>query len=503
MNTSIPITLAEVMNKLLAADLPGKRGRDLASAINCAAKLLHRQPSELPADIPLLRERLAPIHHVQAGISPKRLANIKADLATAVRIFDRVNSKPRPQIERTLEWTTFIKSLEQPWQRHLLSRLADYCSSIGLPPHLVDDDVLARFLTHLSDQSLAKDPNRVWSRTIQSWNGFVKRSGLPLAILTVPRKEQYQAIPLSHYPLSFQEDLDAWINRLTHVDLFAEEGPKKALRPHSLRNVRATVRQFAAALVARGRAMKSITSLATLVELEAYKDGLRFFVDRNAGKPPTWLWGMAGTLLAIARYHVKLAHKDINALSAIRGRLKIEIDRVTDKNKHRLNQFDDLYNVELLVLLPGRLSAAAEKRQRRSSRLALDVMHAVAIEILLVCPMRMGNLASLDIERHFRWRGKGNSQTISLSVPGAEVKNGVAIEADFPRETTSLIRLYLKSYRDLVSTNSGNWLFPMATGGSHRNPGHLSEEIGRTIHRETRSPSERASFPTLGWQALS
>ena len=229
----------------------------------------------------------------------------------------------------------------------------------------------------------------------------------------------------------------------------------------------------------------SITSLATLVELETFKDGLRFFIDRNAGKPTTWLWGMAGTLLAIARHHVKLADKDINALSAIRGRLKIETDRVTDKNKHRLNQFDDLYNVELLMLLPDRLSAAAEKRQRRSSRLALDVMHAVAIEILLVCPMRMGNLASLDIERHFRWHGKGNSQTISLSVPSAAVKNGVSIEADFPRETTSLIRLYLKSYRNLVSPDPGNWLFPMANGGRHRNAGHLSEEIGRTIYRET------------------
>ena len=285
MNILMHITLAEVLNKLLAADLPEKRRRDLASAINCAAKLLHRQPSELPADIALLRELLAPIHHVQAGISPKRLANIKADLADALRIFNRVNSKPRPQVERTLQWTTFINSLEQPWQRHMLSRLADYCSSAGLAPDLVDDDVLARFRSHLSDQSLAKDPNKVWNRTIRTWNAFVKRSGLPLAILAVPRKERYQAIPLSDYPLSFQADLEAWINRLTHVDLFAAEGPSKALRPHSLRNVRATVRQFAAALVARGRAIESITSLATLVELETFKDGLRFFIDRNAGKP--------------------------------------------------------------------------------------------------------------------------------------------------------------------------------------------------------------------------
>ena len=84
MNILMHITLAEVLNKLLAADLPEKRRRDLASAINCAAKLLHRQPSELPADIALLRELLAPIHHVQAGISPKRLAK------TRMRDIDRI-----------------------------------------------------------------------------------------------------------------------------------------------------------------------------------------------------------------------------------------------------------------------------------------------------------------------------------------------------------------------------------------------------------------------------
>lgn len=317
---------------------------------------------------------------------------------------------------------------------------------------------------------------------------------------SVPRKDRYRAIPLSNFPPSFQADVDAWIARQTQVDLFADEGPKKALRPTSLRNVRAIVRQFASALVARGRAIELITSLSAIVELDAFKEGLRFFIDRNGGKPPTGLWGMAGALLAIARYHVKLPQAGTGALATIRGRLKVETDRVTEKNKRRLGQFDDLYNVELLMLLPRRLVDDALKRQRQpsrrladnplkqqrqSSRVALDVMRAVAIEILLVCPMRMNNLAGIDIERHFRWRGTGNGQTVTLYIPGAEVKNGVAIEADFPRDTTSLLRLYLKSYRDLVSTEPGNWLFPMAKGGGPRGPDHLSQEVSATIHRET------------------
>ena len=44
-----------------------------------------------------LRERLAKIHHVQAGMSAKRLANVKSDLAAALRIADAATSKPRPR----------------------------------------------------------------------------------------------------------------------------------------------------------------------------------------------------------------------------------------------------------------------------------------------------------------------------------------------------------------------------------------------------------------------
>ena len=120
---------------------------------------------------------------------------------------------------------------------------------------------------------------------------------------------------------------------------------------------------------------------------------------------------------------------------------------------------------------------ALSERKPGSSRVALDVMHAVAIEILLACPMRLNNLAALDIERHLNWRGAGNSQTVSIYVPAAETKNGVAIEADFHRDTSALIRLYLKSYRPLVSTaarglavSAGDWRRPSRTGSTLPGP---------------------------------
>ncbi len=419
-------------------------------------------------------------------MSPKRLANIKADLATALRrALQRDHAAPQPKVERSEEWAQFIGSLEPPWRRHVLTRLADFCSSIGIAPKDVNDGIFDRFASQLPDGSIAKPLAKKLKLIAQTWNSTVKRAGLPFCLLSVSRSNRYQTIPLSRFPESFRVDLRRWIVRQSHVDLFSDEGPPRALRPLSLRNIEATVRRFATALVARGHPIESITSLATLVELATFKDGLRFFIDRNNGKPPTWLWLMAGSLLAIAKYHARLPAADVEALRRIRSRLKVETDCVTDKNKGRLAQFDDPYNVELLLLLPRRLADRAAKAQRKSSRVAVEVMRAVAIEILLVCPMRMNNLAAIDIERHLRWRGTGNGQTVSLYIRAEETKNGVPIEADLPRDTTALIRSYLKSFRELISAKSGDWLFPMATDGCHRSPSKLSTDLKATIWRET------------------
>jgi hypothetical protein len=412
-------TLANVISALECADLSARRRRDLNSAIQTTARLLNRNVAELPADMATLRERLAGIHHVQAGMSAKRLANVKSDLAAALRVAAASTPKPSQKVVRTPEWDTFLGSITPPWERHCLARLANYCSANSLSPSDVDDEVIAQFRHYLSEASLAKDPVKTRKRTTQAWNRCVKRVNLDLVVLSTPKSNRHRTIALAQFPVSFQADLEAWIKRLSNTEFWTGKGPAKPLRPFSLRNVRATIRQFASALVARGRPIEEITSLATLVEFDAYKEGLRFFLERNGDSPPTWLSGMAATLLAIARHHVKLPPEEIERLSTIKRRLKVDQPGLTDKNKQRLAQFDDPHNVELLMLLPRRLVDRAERSNTKPSRTALDVMHAVAIEILLAVPTRSGNLARLNVERNFKWHGQGNAQTISLAIKWA------------------------------------------------------------------------------------
>ena len=417
MSENTSLTLADVARRLCEIDLPDGPLRDLVSAINSTAELLHRNPSEVPADIGELRKRLASIHHVQAGISPKRLANIKSDLSAALRALQRNSGPNAPNAERSEQWGQFIQSCEQPWQRHLLARLSEFCSSIGVEPKDVNDDTLCQFGNQLDDSSIAKPPEKKLKRIAQTWNGLVQRATLPYRLLSIPRSDRYRASPCPAFlKLSRQTWTHGSFGKVMSISLrtMARQGLSARF---SLRNVKATVRQFASALVARGRPIDSITSLGSLVERNAFKEGLRFFLDRNHGEPTTWLWGMGGALLAIARYHVQLPAADIDALATIRCRLKVDTDSMTEKNRRRLAQFDDDYNVELLLLLPRRLADRATRAKQMSSRVALEVMHAVAIEFLLVCAIRMNNLAAIDIERHLHWRGAGTVRRSRSTFP--------------------------------------------------------------------------------------
>ena len=297
-------SLADVLATVLGHPrLKETRRRDLASALRTAARLLKRELAEIPADMAYLRERLDAIHPVQARIAPERLANVKSDLAAALRLVLKKTRRPS-RVHRTPDWEAFMGSLDQPWQRYMLSRLATFCSLRKIEPPGVDDRVMAMFHAHLTEASLAKDPAKTCKNTIQTWNGLIERKGLPLQRLTPPASTQYRTPPLSDYPPSFQVDVERWIARNTKIDLLSEDGPPRAARPQTLKNHRNNIRRFAAAVVARGVPIDSITSLAKLVELEYFKEGLRFFIARNDGAFPSWLFGMAGILLAIAKHHV-------------------------------------------------------------------------------------------------------------------------------------------------------------------------------------------------------
>src|SRR6056297_2340079 len=116
-----PINLADVIESLkLNTRLEKTKRRDLISAVTCAANLIGRQPFELKAQVPDLRRALLKVHPMQAGITEKRLANIKSDLAQALRV-TRAVPRQRRNLAQTDAWLDFLQQADAKHQGFQLS----------------------------------------------------------------------------------------------------------------------------------------------------------------------------------------------------------------------------------------------------------------------------------------------------------------------------------------------------------------------------------------------
>ncbi|RMF11688.1 MAG: hypothetical protein D6757_10700 [Alphaproteobacteria bacterium] len=116
---------------------------------------------------------------------------------------------------------------------------------------------------------------------------------------------------------------------------------------------------------------------------------------------------------------------------------------------------------------------------------ALDAMRAAAISILLSCPMRVANLAALDLKRHVRQRRGGRYPLYSIRIEGCEVKNGTPIEADFGVEVSRILQTYIQQFRPMLTEAPSTALFPQRSTGAPRRPGTLSQDLSAAILRET------------------
>jgi integrase len=153
---------------------------------------------------------------------------------------------------------------------------------------------------------------------------------------------------------------------------------------------------------------------------------------------------------------------------------------MTEKNASRLRRFRNRETQLALLNLPSVLveKAAREQRPVKAARL---VEAAVAIGLVCVCPVRLKNLAAIEIDRHFDRPQRGK---LYFVVPSSEVKNERPLEFELPSRLIDLIDRFLEYDRKHLVSRSCPWLFAREDG---RGPVHktvLARRITDTIGRE-------------------
>lgn len=483
-----PETLAEVLRLIEAdQDLGPTRRRDLASALRAIGRIAHRDLAAMPASFAHLRTLTAPHTATSLGLSSKRWANIKAELASALRRAGIAPHRRRLAAHLPEPWRTLRTAVQDEAIRRGLARFLGYCADREIAPEAVDGGTFEGFLAWLEAGTLVPKPLALHRRAVLQWNRAVEHApGWPQRKVPVPCRTNHVRLPLATFPSSFHADVETWQACLAGEDLLQEEGPAKPLRPASLKHMRYQVYMVASACVRAGCAPGELRSLADLVEPDRFRRAMRFLLERHGGRPNRTLDQLATTHAHLARHWVKLDPDRLRSLVEIRGRLRCKVRGLSAKNRARLRQFDEPLNQLALLELPERLLRLAE-RQPKPIKAAHLVQTALIILLLQMAPIRLRNLQTLHRERHLvRLPGLRRQARVRLVIPGEETKNGEPLDFPLPPELVHVLDLYLERHRPrLVSSDADQgWLLP-GRGGGLKHAVSLGAQISGAVRRHT------------------
>ena len=138
---------------------------------------------------------------------------------------------------------------------------------------------------------------------------------------------------------------------------------------------------------------------------------------------------------------MRVPSEALAALRAIRHKLGALPIGLTQKNKDLLRQFNDKGLLRRLINLPDRLWRHAAGELKASRRQFIDLQNALAIDILLVAPLRKRNLTALNFDEHIRWP-QGQGKPAILLFKSEETKNNVPLEFELPDVLSDRLHVY-------------------------------------------------------------
>lgn len=481
------LMFADLIAKLQAdTALTPVRQRDLISAIRRTANALGRPPETIPADPTWLRPRIERIVPAAIGLTQKSWSNVRSDLQAALAHLGITKRPVNRKWHLSPAWAPLWDKVLASGDRTLcasLSRFVYFLSGQGVRPDEVDSTHGLAFRDALALNELSRSPEKSLTNTVSAWNLATARiSGWPQQRLSAPQRQKVIKIPLDQLPAPFQQDLDAYVSSLEASDPFAIDGRLAPLQPISIQVYKARLLRFAGALVRSGLPVDALRSLLDLVTPARMEQGLRWMLAENKGKTTASISETGQLLSGIARRYVKLTPEEQESVDMLAQRVAMKPQHgLTEKNRARLRPLRDPATRRRLLTLPEQLFVQADQKNDFQSAALLREL-AVAVGILLYCPIRVKNLASIHLERNLQRPGGGRS---FLVFTGPEVKNRHPIELELPKRVADLIDRHCATRSPWLCTPASPWLFPARQSQGAMDPNTLSRSIFRIIRKST------------------
>jgi hypothetical protein len=482
-------TVADALDRLetLSSLNHAKRQR-YRSSLTSACRLLELPAERLAFTRAALIGGIRALHPTRCGLSCKRLQNLGSDLRAVIRLLLGDRHHWLHGYPLTAEWATVIDSIPSRWDRMSPAAFARFASYRGIRPAGVDDDVVLEYLAFLTTEQICRNAELKVRNLRSLWNRLGREvEGWPAIVLPVTdrRRERSWTLPWAALSASLKADSDACFGYGGDNQLFSDK-PGRALRPSTLRLRLDGIRACATAAVrATGCDPADLELLADLLKLDTLKALTYWLRDKSGLKPQSVALHLKALRVA-AKHHVRAPTEVQRALAqAIR---KIEPPKrerlsMTERNRIGLRQFDNPEILASLLRYPANTHRRIAALPRIGRRDALDMAFALAVEIELMVPIRIQNLAGLHLDRHLLWNRGASADTLHILIPGEEVKNGQNLMFQLPVLTIRLLRFYLDRCRPLLCGPENRYLFP-GRGAAAKLPANFGKQVVGRLQRD-------------------
>ncbi|MFD1193812.1 tyrosine recombinase XerC [Seohaeicola saemankumensis] len=462
------------------------RRRDMISGLTRIAMAIGRPLQDIPCSPHWLQPRLAKVAPGALKISLKTWQNAISNARSAMVHAQIVDQRPHRKTHLNEDWRRLwdlILASNDRTLRPTLSRFIYFLNDAGVAPQEVSDDHAQAFHLALIRNEISKSPLRVYRSAVFGWNLAGKRiSEWPDTKLDLPALTTVIKLPESALPPSFIADLDSLMARLATPDILDDATISKARRPATIYLYRRQILRFASEIVHSGVPAEELLSIGNILEPQMAQRGLRQMLSRTNNKPNNLTCRTAELLRFLGRA-TQQDPKTQAQLERLAGKLKLPSKQgMTRKNRDRLRVLLTEENSFKIFTMPDRLFQRPPQGKANAFTQALAREDALAMAILLYCPVRIKNLAGIHLEQHLQRPGDGR---VFLVLTEEEVKNARPLEFELTQDVIKMINAHLKT-RSLELCPAGTpWLFPRRDGRGPMDPNHLARRLKRRIRKET------------------
>jgi hypothetical protein len=395
--------------------------------------------------------------------TPKTLANIKSNAKAALLWFRREEGLASDGVPMTSAWQKLHQLLTDRSTRYRLAPLMRFCSAIGVEPASVDEHVLGRFLRHREATSSRAGDLAARRIIAKLWNSCVGAvDGWPDQTLDVPPVTGRGGLSWHDLPEGWRSDVNAYCQTLRTIRRDKNGNRIPSCKSSTIITRKRELMAAVKMAVRAGVPLGSLTSLAAMLHPQVVNTIIDAYWKKDGEVPTTYTINLACRFEAIARQMACLGAGELTQLGDLRYAMEQHREEgMTEKNLAVIRAVLTPGVWDRFAKLPERLmQQAQDMRTSAPIRAGLLAQTAVAVGILLVAPVRLGNLAAIRLDVNLIKPG-GPGSNYWLQFPKFDVKNKKALQFAFNDKLTKLIEEYVFDFRPvLMKDKNDDWLFP-------------------------------------------